>query len=54
MRDFERYPKFRALYVRAFDRMLERCRENGVPRYGWKTGEYVMEWWLSAMPPKEG
>ena len=55
LRDFERYPKFRALYVRAFDRMLERCRENGVPRYRWETGEDVMEWWLTEVPkpPKE-
>lgn len=54
LRNFERYPKFRALYIRAFDRMLKQCRENGVPRYGWKTGEDVMEWWLMDMPPKEG
>lgn len=55
LRNFERYPKFRALYVRAFDRMLERCKEIGVPRYGWKTGEDVMQWWLREMPkpPKE-
>lgn len=54
LRDFERYPKFRALYVRAFDRMLERSRKIGVPRYRWETGEDVMEWWLRDMPPKEG
>ena len=54
-RGFERYPKYRALYVRAFGRMLERCRENGIPRRGWETGEDVMEWWLMEMPkpPKE-
>lgn len=56
LRDFERYPKFRALYVRAFDRMLERCRENVIPRREWETGEDVMQWWLREMPkpPKEG
>lgn len=53
LREFERYPKFRALYVRAFDRMLERCRKIGVARYKWETGEDVMEWWLRDMPPKE-
>ena len=53
-RDFKRYPKYRALYVRAFDRMLERCRENGIPRREWETGEDVMQWWLVDMPPKEG
>lgn len=53
-REFKRYPKYRALYVRAFDRMLERCRENGVLRHNWETGEDVMQWWLRDMPQKEG
>lgn len=55
LRNFERYPKFRALYVWAFGRMLERCKEIGVPRYRWETGEDVMQWWLTEVPkpPKE-
>jgi phosphoadenosine phosphosulfate reductase len=43
-RDFERYPKFKAAYIRTFDRMLERRPE----RIGtWKTGEDVFNWWIS-------
>lgn len=43
-RDFARYPKFRALYVRAFDRMIANRKEK---RPGdWQNGEEVMRWWL--------
>ena len=50
-RGFERYPKFRALYVRAFDRMIENY-EKKTDR-GWQNGEEVMRWWLNENP-KEG
>lgn len=50
-REFERYPKFRALYVRAFDRMIENY-EKKTDR-GWQNGEEVMRWWLNENP-KEG
>lgn len=51
-RGFERYPKFRILYVRAFDRMVERRKADGMPTE-WKDGEDVMRWWLNENP-KEG
>lgn len=44
-RAFERYPKFRALYVRAFDRMVEKRKASGLFTE-WKDGEDVMRWWL--------
>ena len=44
-REFERYPKFRALYVRAFGRMVEKRKIDGLP-VTWQTGEDVMRWWL--------
>ena len=40
-RDFKRWPKYEAAYLRAFDRMLKSGKE-----YNWKTGEDVMRWWL--------
>lgn len=43
---FERYPKFRALYVRAFDRMIAKRKTDGLPTT-WKNGEEVMRWWLN-------
>lgn len=44
-REFERYPKFRALYVRAFDHMVEKRKADGLPTE-WQDGEAVMRWWL--------
>ena len=44
-RDFERWPLYRAAYVRAFDRMLaERARRGKANRANWQTGEDVMRW----------
>lgn len=50
-KDFERYPKYRENYVRAFDRMLEERRKNGLQNSElWKDGESVMRWWLQDNP----
>ena len=42
---FARYPKFRALYVHAFDRMIEKRKVDGLPTT-WTNGEDVIRWWL--------
>lgn len=47
--EFERWPKYRAMYVAAFDRMLEARRRAGKkerPDTQWFNGESVMRWWL--------
>lgn len=47
--EFERWPKYRALYVLAFDRMLEARRKAGKTSRldpQWFNGESVMRWWL--------
>jgi phosphoadenosine phosphosulfate reductase len=41
----KRWPKYRAMYIRAFERMLDRRKERGL-KTTWKTGEEVMSWWL--------
>ncbi len=47
VRDFARWPLYRAAYVRAFDKMLaERDRRGKANRANWQTGEDVMQWWL--------
>jgi len=43
---FKRWPKFRAMYIRAFEKMLIRRRERGL-KTTWNTGEEVMSWWLN-------
>ena len=47
--EFERYPKYRANYIRAFERLLKYRHEQGLDKDGqnWKTGEGVMDWWIN-------
>lgn len=44
-KQFERYPKFRALYIRAFERMIAKRKADGLPTT-YADGEAVMRWWL--------
>lgn len=44
-RDFKRWPKYKALYLRAFGRMLEE-RKNRGKETTWQNAEDVMDWWL--------
>lgn len=46
-KEFENYPKYKRNYIRAFDRMVENNRKNGIKmKDNWKDGESVMRWWL--------
>ena len=40
--ELKRYPKYKAAYLRAFDRMLENIGKERT----WQTAEDVMKWWL--------
>lgn len=45
--EFKIYPKFRANYVRAFDRMMKARKEAGMTnKANFTDGESVMRWWL--------
>lgn len=39
------YPKYKEMYIRSFERMLEHRRENNMETE-WKTGEEVYRWWI--------
>lgn len=43
--EFARYPKIKAAYIRAFDRMLDERKRKGLD-VDWKTGEDVYHWWM--------
>ena len=44
--DFERWPKYKQMYLNAFERMLEARKENNLPCDNWENAEDVMTWWL--------
>ena len=45
--EFERYPKYKEAYIRAFEKMLiERERRGLENKAGWKTGLKVFKWWM--------
>ena len=44
LREFEMYPKYKQLYISAFDKMLVANADRVM--YTWKTGTDVFNWWL--------
>ena len=47
--EFERWPKIKQAYIRAFDRMLEARQGRALKdKWDWKCGEDVMMWWMNA------
>lgn len=42
-RELETYPEYKALYIKAFDKMLE---EMKTPPQTWRTGRDVYNWWI--------
>lgn len=49
--DFKRYPKYRAMYVAAFDRMVKKRLADGLTTdAAWIDGEHVMRWWVGDDP----
>lgn len=43
---FERYPKYRDMYLQAFARMLEAMVRAGKPATKWSTASDVFDWWM--------
>lgn len=48
-KDFAQYPKYKQLYINAFDRMLTARRESGKETI-WESGEHVFKWWMGEDP----
>ena len=50
-KEFALYPKYRANYVRTFDKMIKAREKAGLQNSGgWKDGESVMRWWVGESP----
>lgn len=45
-RELARYPKFRALYLKAFEKMIAARRERGLSCDFFTDPETVMQWWI--------
>lgn len=52
-REFNRYPKYKQMYLRAFEKMLNARKEREFPT-SWKTPEDVMAWWLQEEQEVDG
>lgn len=44
--EFERYPKYRENYIRAFQRMVTTAKQGGFQFKTWETGQDVFDRWL--------
>ena len=44
-KEFADFPKYKQMYIRAFDKMLEVRKAKGKDTQ-WKTGEEVFLWWI--------
>ena len=45
--ELEKYSAYKRNYIRAFDRMIENNRKNGIKmKANWTDGESIMKWWL--------
>lgn len=44
--EFARYPRIKAAYIRAFDKMLSIRLERGLETYSWQSGVDVFHWWM--------
>lgn len=46
--DLEKYPKYKAQYIRTFEKMLITRKEKGLStNMKWRTGQEVYDWWIS-------
>jgi len=45
-KELQRWPKYREMYIRAFEKMIKARENNDLPN-SWATAEEVMDWWLS-------
>lgn len=57
LQDAERWPKYKALYIRAFDKMLDARKAKDKENKNWSNGQDVWDWWTrdtSKEPDCEG
>lgn len=45
-REFSIYPKYRDLYIRSFDRMIQEIKRRGLKNELWNDGKDCFHWWM--------
>lgn len=45
-KDFKRWPTYKRAYIRAFDKMVQKRKEDGLKTDVWKNGQDVFNWWI--------
>lgn len=52
-REFERWPKYKRAYIRAFEKLAKYRNEHGMndSKSPWKTGQQIYDWWMEYAPP---
>jgi phosphoadenosine phosphosulfate reductase len=45
--ELEKYPKYKAQYIRTFDKMLITRKEKDMKAMGWESGQDVYDWWVN-------
>jgi phosphoadenosine phosphosulfate reductase len=54
LRDFERWPKYKQAYLRAFERMIQARKQKNAKNQG-QSPEEAFEWWIETLGhPKKG
>ena len=44
--EFARWPKYRQMYINAFNRMIDARKQRGMETATWETGIDVYHWWM--------
>lgn len=52
IKDFERWPQYKKLYIKAFGEMLKNRTSKGKVNKNWETGEDVFIWWVNGSVEK--
>ena len=48
LKEFELYPKYKEMYIRAFGRMLEAHKGTKNYQFNWQSGQDVYDWWTGS------
>jgi phosphoadenosine phosphosulfate reductase len=51
--ELNKYPKYKAMYLRAFGKMLEKMIEDNNESQNWTDAQSVMDWWIGKAPVKD-